>query len=231
MAPQELLNNAVRQIPHDPRAIDRGITLRDSKYVPCMMLGLFGTGIVAIVFTFVSMTRTYQHLGGFRVCAILFTVVMGIAVALFTLVDALYAWGIIGMRDGDMPPKLLSVMRRYCTDHYIRPRVYYDDRVVRNISGVWTLRVLVPGLYAMALVVIWGINGAHEASPDTPEGTRFVMGNVFLAALCFLLVRTITSNIYSLNRKWDYVPDTIEDPPGTAPAAQGRTRYNSDKRK
>lgn len=214
---QKRVNDAVREIAHDPRAVERGLAARDSKYVPFMFAALFVCAVGALAFAFAAAVRTYQHVAAYHTCAIVYSVVVGLAAAAYTAADLLYTGGFIGLRDKDMPPELLRVMRRYCTDSYIRPRVFYDDRVVRNVIGVWALRLLVPGLYALVLVAFWGVADDRAAPPDTPAGTRFVMANVLIAALCLLHVRVIVSNVYSLSRKWDYVPAAL-DTPVRAPA-------------
>ncbi len=221
---QQRMDEAMQKIPHDSRAVDRGIVLRDEKYAPCMCAALIAVLVLDIAFGFLSMTRTYQHLGAYHTCAILYSVLMGIAVAFFSLVDMLYTCGFIGLRAESMPHELYRVMRRFCTGSYIRPRVYYDDRIPRNIAAIWTMRVLVPGLYALSLIVLWGIADDSGVSPDTAEGARFVMGNVLLTMLCFIHGRAVATNVYSITRKWDYVPLTPEDAykPAAASAADKR---------
>jgi len=210
---QKRVDSAVREIHHDPRAIERGLTARDNKYVPFMVGALLVVGVTALAFTFVAAVRTYQHVGSYHACAIVYTVVMGIAVAAYSGTDLLYATGFIGLQAKDMPDALLRVMRRYCTGSYIRPCVPYDDRIVRNVIGVWTMRILVPGLYALVLLLVWGVDADSGAAPDTPRGTRFVMANVLVAALCLVHMRVVVSNVYSLTRKWDYVPTMLDPPP------------------
>lgn len=227
---QHKFRQIVEQIPHDPDKLERGIALRDGRYKPAIFFGLFCTALFSLAFAGVNLTRTYQVVGSYETCAILYSVLTGCAVAVFSGVDALYALQVIGLKAADLPQELYEVLRRDCTYtyvspemyQYIRPGMYHDDRVPRNNVSIWVLRICVPMLYAMSLTVAWAIADGRAASQDTPLGLQFLFGNVLLAFLGLLSVAVIVSNVYRVFKRWNYVPETfsVSQPPApTQPAA------------
>jgi hypothetical protein len=219
--------SVVGGIPHDRAAIKRGIELRDNRYKPILFSALLAVDVLAIAFAAVNMTRVYQSYGSYETTAILYTVLMGIAVGAFSLVDLLYVTGTVGIRwgEGGIPYALYLILRRDCTYtfvcpemyQYIRPGMYHDDRVPCNNVAVWTTRVCTPFLYALSLFVYWGIYGGRTASPDTVDGLQFVFGNVLLAVIGVTMVTTVTTNMYGvLFKRWDYVPESVGRNPAHA---------------
>lgn len=197
-------------IDFDADGLERKINYRNNVVRPWIIILLLAGAVVAVPFGIVNATRVYSQYGGSIVVAILYSVFMGAVVGGFALLDAAYSFGYIGLPTFDeLPVELYEALRRYKPLSYLSPYVYYDDRVPRNIIGIWKMRVFVPAAYILSLLVYWSTVHVHDDGPTTPDGIRFVYGNVMLVFLAMLQVKVTVTNVYCVMNSWDFVPDML----------------------
>lgn len=194
-------------IKYDAEGLHRKTQYRDSTVRPWIVILLLTSALIAVPFCVINAVRVYTSFGGGLIVAIVYTVLMGIVVGGFSILDAAYALGYSGLPTYDeLPLGVYEFLRRYSTHSYIRPYMYHDDRVPRNNAGIWKLRILVPMTYAMSVLVYWGV----ESRDASVYAMHCVFGNVLLAFLAFLQIKVIISNVYTVYAKWDFVPYRLE---------------------
>lgn len=208
----------IPDIEYDDEGLELKLKYRNDFVRPWIIILLLASAFVSVPFGITNAIRAYSQYGGSLVCAILYTVIMGVLVGSFTVLDWAYAWGYIGLPTyEELPNDLYKALRRYSSHSYIRPYVYHDDRVPRNNVGIWKMRLVVPAVYVFSLFVYWSSESAHTAAPLTPSGAQFVFSNILLVSLVILQVKVTISNVYCVRHAWDYVPDMIapEQTPGS----------------
>jgi hypothetical protein len=197
-------------IDFDEEGLERKISYRNNVVRPWIIILLLAGAVFAVPFGIVNAVRVYSQYGGSVVVAILYSVFMGLIVGGFMLLDAAYSFGYIGLPTYDeLPVELYEALKRYKPSSYLSPYVYYDDRVPRNSIGIWKMRVFVPVAYILSLFVYWGTVHGHDDGPTTPDGIRFVYGNVLLVFLAMLQVKVTVNNVYCVKNEWDFVPDVL----------------------
>lgn len=197
-------------IDFDQQGLQQKIKYRNDVVRPWIIILLLAGALFATPWGIVNAIRVYSEFGGSLTMAIIYSVVMGVVAGSFLLLDGAYSFGYIGLPTyEELPMELYSALRRFKSHSYIRPFVYYDDRVPRNNIGIWKMRVIVPVTYILSIILYWGTIDGRDAAATTTDKIRFTCANALLVFLAVLQIKIVVSNVYCVINEWDYVPDIL----------------------
>jgi hypothetical protein len=206
--PDDLVNDRLMQIKFDIVGLEEKIRFRDKWIRPGIIFTLVGIGLVALGFLVLSGVRLYEHVDDARLTTICYTVIMGVLIALYMCIDYAYYTGLVGLPHPDeLPRAVFQILHDNESFFYIRPYQYYDDRVPRNVAGVWSMRVCIPLYYALAITAYWGADdGRSRAAVNTPDGIEFLGANILGGAFNFMMCTVVAANVFKCYIPWDVVP-------------------------
>lgn len=153
--------------------------------------------VVRIAFGIVNIVSAFEPVSNPQALAIAYTVIAGVLLALFMVIDFLYVTQQIGCKDYDFSPQEVNELSqsKYA---YFEPGCFYDCRIVGNRIDINTIRVFLPASFFLSLILFWsGNTSTGTPSKDSPEGVRFLTQHLMLLGIEAIAIYCIVSNLYS----------------------------------
>lgn len=184
---------------HQSRARQLSACLRFRDYVSGIIFLNIIVGLIArIAFAIVNLVSIFNPVSHPIWLAAAYTGVVGLLLAIFTIVDMLYATENIGCSDTNFTPAEMRALRK--TEYaYFQPGCFYDCRRIQNIVDVNSLRLFLFLTYVISVFLYWGGGNVTDTpNPGTEEGVRFINSHSALLAVEVLSIVCIVENIYAI---------------------------------
>lgn len=204
------LEAAVAPLPEDVRT-QYSREHREARLNDCYAFKNYILGIIILIlvvdmiirasFAGVNLGSAISPFGSPLAIAASFTAIAGFFAVLFTVVDFLYSYKIIGCDGFALTHHEIESLEQWENAFFI-PGCVYDCRMIQNRIDFNSIRYFIPLGMSIVLINMW-IDGPEGSAPalGTVEGIRYACSHLLSFGVQLMILLCIVMNLYALRRR------------------------------